>query len=61
VFAIVLLNCSQFLLSFPLPESQHLVDNFNENYTKDHEDFMIRNGVTQEEIEEFHRLRKLVS
>lgn len=53
---IVLLSSAQLLESVPLPEEyQHSVD----NYAKDHdEDFMIRNGVTQEEIIEFHRLRK---
>ena len=59
IFTIVLVSCIQFSQSLPLPEPQPITNGHNiQNPIADHENFMLKNGVTQEEIKEFHRLRK---
>ena len=59
ILTMFLVSCIQFSQSLPLPEPQPIPNGHNnQNPTDDHENFMLKNGVTQEEIKEFHRLRK---
>jgi len=49
-------NCIDFGQMLPLPEPASPITNPAQS-NQDQETFMIQNGVTQEEINEFHRLR----
>ena len=58
MFSIVLVSCIQLGHLLPLPEPQLRYGHNNQDQLKDPENFLLQNGVTQEEIQEFHRLRK---
>jgi hypothetical protein len=49
-------SCIDFGQMLPLPKPVSPITN-PAQFNQDRETFMIQNGVTQEEIKEFHRLR----
>lgn len=62
VFVLVIVFCSylHYTELLPIPEPQTVWTNVNTGDRTAETEFMVNNGVTQEEIEEFHRLSKYI-